>query len=357
MKTILLVDDETQLRSMFALALTRHGYHVIQADSGESGLAMARQYLPDLILTDVNMPHGDGTGLLRNIRQDPELRARQVVLMTGRPDLVPPRRGMEEGADDFLLKPVSLDALISCVEARFRRASISWRVEDEIVTRLKSSMPAQLPHELFTPLAGIIGLVDILRSDLTSMPVAEVTDIHNDIYKSAIRLHRTLRNYLLVLDREPSSSQISSTPLTADQVGKCIRDGVEEDLRHNDDRAPDISIHVDDKCSLIVADEDLQRIVSELLDNACKYSRQGTPIQITVTTDGKLTVTDKGRGMTPEEIVHIGAFQQFDRKKHEQQGLGLGLMLVQKLLEYHGARFQITSQPGEGTQAQVTFKK
>jgi two-component system sensor histidine kinase/response regulator len=148
MKTILIVDDETQLRSMFTLALERHGYRVIQADSGASGLELARQQLPDL----------------RNIRQDPELKGRQVVLMTGRPDLVPLRRAMEEGADDFLLKPVGLDALISCMTARFRRASISWRVEDELLSRLKSSMPPQLPHELFTPLAGIIGLIDLLHA-------------------------------------------------------------------------------------------------------------------------------------------------------------------------------------------------
>src|SRR3984885_11012372 len=106
MKTILLVDDDPQLRSMFGLGLRRGGYHVIEADSGVTGLAMDRQHLPDLILSDINMPGGDGSTLLRDIRQDPALRSKQVVLMTGRPDLVTPRKGMEEGADDFLVKPV-----------------------------------------------------------------------------------------------------------------------------------------------------------------------------------------------------------------------------------------------------------
>jgi two-component system sensor histidine kinase/response regulator len=121
-------------------------------------------------------------------------------------------------------------------------------------------------------------------------------------------------------------------------------------------READVTIQVDDRCSLLISDEDLQRIVSELVDNACKYSRQGTPIQVTVTADGKLTVKDHGRGMTPQEIDRIGVFQQFDRKKHEQQGLGLGLILVQKLTEYHQAQFQMTSHPGEGTEVTVTFK-
>ena len=117
MKTILLVDDDAQLRSMFSLALARKGYHVIEANSGVEGLALARKHLPDLIVSDIGMPGGDGSTLLNEIRRDPELRFRQVVLITGRPDLVTPRQGMENGADDFLVKPVSLTALLSCVEA------------------------------------------------------------------------------------------------------------------------------------------------------------------------------------------------------------------------------------------------
>jgi two-component system, sensor histidine kinase and response regulator len=71
--------------------------------------------------------------------------------------------------------------------------------------------------------------------------------------------------------------------------------------------------------------------------------------------NGRLVVTDRGRGLTAEEIGRIGAFQQFDRKKYEQQGLGLGLVLVQKLAALCKAEFSMTSQPGEGTQVQIAF--
>ena len=152
MKTVLIVDDDRQLRGMFTRALERKGYRTIEADSGPEGLALARKHLPDLILSDIHMPGGDGSTLLRDIRQDPELRSKQVVLMTGRPDLVTPRRGMEDGADDFLLKPVDLQALSNCVEARFKRASVSWRVEDQMLGQLRTLVPPHLPHEFFTPL-------------------------------------------------------------------------------------------------------------------------------------------------------------------------------------------------------------
>jgi signal transduction histidine kinase len=353
MKTILIVDDEAQLRSMYALALSRQGYHVIEADSGATGLALARQHLPELILSDINMPGGDGTTLLHEIRLDPALRSRQVVLMTGRPDLVTPRKGMEEGADDFLVKPVDLKALMNCVEARFSRASISWRVEDDQLAEIRSLVPPQLPHEVFTPLAGIIGLVEILRSDYASLSPAEVVDVHNDIYQSALRLHRTFRNYLLILDFQNISSR-SPTPLLAPiDVGKNIRKGLEEALHHYQ-RHADVTVDVQ-PCALSVKPEDLSLIVEELVDNACKFSRPGTPIEVRLAADGRLTFTDQGRGLTAEEIAHIGAFHQFDRKKNEQQGLGLGLVLVQKLAALYGAAFLIRSDLGKGTWVEIAF--
>ena len=354
MKTILLIDDEEDLRTTFSAALQASGYRVIEADSGVTGLHLARQHLPGVILTDIHMPGGDGSTLLRDIRQDPALRATQVVLMTGRPDLVTPRRGMEDGADDFLVKPVGIKALLSCMEARFSRASISWRVEDQMLARLKSTVPHQLPHEFFTPLAGIIGLMEILRDNQAQMTPAEIGDIHGDVYKSALQLHRTLRNYLLILDLQnaPQDGE-PPAPLAPADVQANIQTGIGEALRLNS-RRDDITVQAE-AVSLAILPGDLARMVEELVDNACKFSRQGTPVTVVLSADRRLTVTDQGRGMSAEEIEHIGAFQQFDRKKHEQQGLGLGLVLVQKSATLCKAEFSISSEPGKGTTVQLAF--
>jgi signal transduction histidine kinase len=356
MKSILLIDDDEQVRRMFGLALRNAGYHVIDADNGVTGLALARQHLPDLILSDVHMPGGDGSTLLRDIRSDPALNAKQVVLMTGRPDLVTPRTGMEEGADDFLSKPVGVKELLRCVNARFRRASINWRVEDQILDRLRSNVPSQLPHEFFTPIAGIIGLVEILRDPNGGLGPAELSDIYEDLFNSASRLHRTLRNYLLILDLDNSANS-SPGPIPAAlskvELERALNEGVGEALRAHK-RREDVTLRIA-PCPLTIKPGDLVYVVEELAHNACKFSRSGTPIEIDLAANGILTVSDKGRGMTEVEISHIGAFQQFDRKKHEQQGLGLGLVLVQKLIAASGAQFSIASNPGEGTTVSIAF--
>jgi signal transduction histidine kinase len=355
MKKILLVDDDEMLRLTFSAALREKDYHVIEADSGSTGLLLARQFLPDLILTDIHMPGGDGSTLLQDIRRDPELRSRQVVLMTGKPELVTPRKGMEDGADDFLLKPVTFDGLLSCVEARFRRASVNWRVEDEILSQIRGSVPSQLPHEVFTPLAGIIGLLEVLRSDCANLQPNEVDDIYADMHHSAFRLHRTLRNYLLLLDTPAATTNPLVGVLPPSRVEESIRLGVKEALRLND-RKGDIAIRVEE-CSLAVKPGELAHIVEELVDNACKFSRQGTRVAVVLGADGELTVADQGRGMTVEEVNRIGFFRQFEHKKYGQQGLGLGLVLVQRLATQYGADFTIDSEPGSGTRVRVAFAR
>jgi len=354
--TILLIDDDPQTRQVFGFALRRHGYQVLEADSGYSGLEMAKKYLPDLILTDVNMPGGDGKALLFHIRQDPELSAKQVILMTGQADLIAPRTAMESGADDFLIKPFTLEALCTCVEARLQRAQIHWRVEDRNLKKLRSSLLATLPHELFTPLAGIMGVSEYLHSHATIISLDEMQQLHSEIYNSGLRLHRTLTNYFRILGLEKESARLNArTLLSKEGVHAAVQAGVDAVLARPGARRT-ISVKVSD-FPVSTHDDDLRTIVEELVDNARKFSSIGTEITVNLDQEGKLSVTNQGRGMTPEEIKQIGAFQQFDRNDHEQHGLGLGLILVQKLAERNGAKLEIKSEPSKTTTVSVAFRE
>jgi two-component system sensor histidine kinase/response regulator len=354
MKTILIVDDDDQQREMLKTMLKDEAYQVVEANSGVAGFLLAQQFLPDLILSDIHMPGGDGSTLLRDIRNDPELRAKQVVLITGRPDLVTPRKGMEEGADDFLVKPVHLASLLACVKARLSRASVNFRVEDKMLAGIRSTIPPNLPHEFFTPMAGIMGLMEILMADKQSLLTADdVEDIHKDIYESALRLNRTLKNYLLILNLKTTAKDPLMFPLLPRQAAERVKAGLAEALRINN-RGADVSVEVGD-CSISVKPDDLSQIVEELVDNACKFSRGGTSVRVSLNAEGQLIVSDEGRGMTTDEIESIGAFRQFDRKQFEQQGLGLGLVLVQNLAAQSEATFKIKSESGRGTQIEVSF--
>lgn len=355
-ETILVIDDDEDILAAFRMALEHEGYQVVTSVSGQDGVKQARRYLPDLILCDVNMPGMDGRSVLESLRLDTQLRDRQIVLMTGDPDAVTQRRGMELGADDFLLKPFSHKELFRCIDARLKRAQVHSRVEDHILANLRAALSATLPHEVFTPLAGMLGLVEVLRGEYDQLQPQEVQQIISDIERSGQRLHRALKNFLSIVELQTSKGGAEpDIRLVAQDTLQQVIQAAARKAATRHDRVRDMSIRCDD-CALAGAEADVAVIVEELVENACSFSCSGSPIEVQLSTHGVLTVTDSGRGMTPAQARHVAAFRQFDRDKHEQQGLGLGLAIVKELAHKCDARISIDSQPGNGTQITVAFR-
>ncbi|MCC5807725.1 MAG: hybrid sensor histidine kinase/response regulator [Opitutales bacterium] len=356
MKTVLVIDDEAAILEICGMALERKGFHVVRARSGGEGLEMAKRHVPDLVLCDINMPGMDGRGVLRTLRDDVELSTAQFVLMTGNPLAVPPRKGMELGADDFLTKPFTVEELLACVEARLRRAHVHWRVEERMMRDLRSTLSTTLPHEFFTPLSGIMGMTEILLSEFGNLDKGETLEILRDIDTSGKRLHRTLSHYFAILELEMDDGT-SEAPrdLGPEEIDKAVHDAVERVCARHE-RRTDISLELRyGKCHAAL--NDLCTILDELIDNACSFSLPGTPVQVCLTDDGVFTIRDEGRGMTPEQTERIGAFRQFDRKRFEQQGLGLGLALTLGLVTRSKGRLSVESAPGEGTTVRLAMNQ
>ena len=122
MKTLLVIDDDESILSIFTMVLQHKGYNVLSAGSGEAGLALARQHHPDLVLTDMNMPGTtSGLDLLKQIKADPELVGMPVVLISGDEEITESHKEAETLADGILIKPVVLDALVRCVESNLTK--------------------------------------------------------------------------------------------------------------------------------------------------------------------------------------------------------------------------------------------
>lgn len=358
MKRILIIDDEEPIRSTLGMILQAGGYETLEADSGESGLALAREHLPDLTFCDVNMPKMDGRAVVRAYRADPDLTTRQIVIITGNPSHTTQRTAMNLGADDYLTKPFTADQVLQCAKTRLKRADIHWRVENQALQDLRGSLHTTLPHEFFTPLVGIVGMSELLIEEAGEISREEVVELAQNIHRSGERLHRTLRNYLriLELDQAPAATVTPVVPLPPAQAESALNRAAQMvAARHK--RTGDLQLNLQ-PCSPVIALDAFELIVEELADNAFGFSRQGTPVKVDLFPENQkviLRVVDQGRGLTPDQIEKIGAFQQFERKRYEQQGLGLGLTLVNRLLDQTGGKLSLASKPGEGTTATVAL--
>lgn len=123
MKTILVIEDQPDMRENIATILDMENYSVLEAANGREGIVTARDEKPDLILCDVMMPELDGHGVLQALRQDRSIAGTPFIFLTARGEKQDQRLGMNLGADDYLTKPVSADDLLSAVSARLERES------------------------------------------------------------------------------------------------------------------------------------------------------------------------------------------------------------------------------------------
>jgi DNA-binding response OmpR family regulator len=115
--TILVADDEEDLRELVTYRLSRSGYNVIGAEDGQKALELAAERTPDLMVLDVMMPKLDGYELTRRVRAEEALRSIPVILLTARSQESDIDRGFEVGADDYLRKPFNPDELVARVRA------------------------------------------------------------------------------------------------------------------------------------------------------------------------------------------------------------------------------------------------
>jgi signal transduction histidine kinase len=362
MKKILVIDDEEWLREMVTMALQQKGFDVVEAGDGASGIEIARQHLPDLILCDVNMEKVDGYLTLSSLRNEPVTASIPFILMTGLADNAGMRHGMELGADDYLPKPFTLEALYAAVDARLKKVQAVRQEAEKKLADLRDNISLMLPHELRTPLNGILAFGEILASDAANLNSQEVAEMGQGIYDSGKRLERLVENFLIYAQIELlgydsqkiGTLQTSVSRLPSEIVASSARREAEKNQRPND-----LQLQLTD-VPVRISPDYLGKIVSELVSNGLKFSPVGTALPVTLSDAGDsvvLKIQDFGRGFQPEHLSRIGAYMQFERKMHEQQGLGLGLAIAKRLIEVHGGSLTVQSQPGHGTTVIVKLLK
>jgi two-component system phosphate regulon response regulator PhoB len=132
-ESILVVDDEEDILRLVEYHLSKEGYHVLRAATGEDGLATARAEMPDLVILDLMLPGLDGLDVCRILKRAPATSGIPIVMLTAKGEDADVVAGLELGADDYIVKPFSPKVLVARVRAALRRSRTAQAGAEERV--------------------------------------------------------------------------------------------------------------------------------------------------------------------------------------------------------------------------------
>ena len=372
--SILVVDDEPNNFDVIETLLSDQDYLLHYAVSGQDAIASLDLFQPDVILLDVMMPGINGIETCRRIKALPQWQPVPIIMVTSLTSKEDLARCIEAGADDFISKPVNSLELRARVKSMLRikqqydQLNILYSLQESTIDVLQnnlnelcSNLAYTLPHELNTPLNGIFGVIGLLVEDYEDMSKEEVHELLTIAQKSLQRLEKLTKRFfqyaqLEMFSNNPKTAETRNALPTKISTQALIKSTAKAKVE-SVDRLGDLVWDIGD-VEVCMSEKDLVFIVEELLENAFKFSESKTPVQIiSQLKDEKfhLTISDQGRGMTEDQIAKMGAFMQFDLKNYQQQGIGLGLKIVKKIIENHRGTFSISSIYKQGTTVEVTL--
>lgn len=351
MKKILLVEDEIELRDNIRLLLESEGYKVTLAENGLDALKVIEKDNPDLIISDIMMPFMNGYELFDTVKEDLKTKIIPFIFLTAKSDKHSIRYGMNLGADDYLTKPFTQEDLLQSVKTRFDKSeALSNRIDE-----IRNNISKYIPHELRTPLVSILGFSEIIVADIDTLEKDDILHMVCNIIFGAKRLHKRIEKFIELIGLE----RIKNNQWVTDNQKSDINESVIKQIILDDniieERKEKIESHIE-VAELKIPDYYLKILISELLENAVKFSEPDKPVIVEGKKTGKfyeLNVKDSGRGMKDYEISHIDAFQQFDREKYQQEGNGLGLAIVKKILDKCSGNIDIQSEKYRFTKVKI----
>ncbi len=254
------------------------------------------------------------------------------------------------------------DLLEQLVATRTMHLKIKSKDLTQRLESLTSNLMQSIPHEVRTPINQILGFSKYLQSIFSQMANDEegVLEIINDIYFSAERLKRLFENYLFHTNLVLISMNLAEIEDLQKKTCYSAQSVIFEtamNMAHNENRQDDIEIDLIDS-PIAMYEVFLVKVIEEIISNSLKFTQAGEKINIKSYIELNkyvLIIKDFGSGMEFDQIQTIGAYIQFNRDKNEQQGLGLGLSIINRIINIYQASWDIKSNLGEFTEIMLVL--
>jgi len=359
--SLLLVDDEEDIRDVLQLPIEDLGYNVLTAENAETALTLFRKEKPALVLTDIKMPGMDGIELLQEIKKDsPET---EVIMITGHGDMSLAIKSLKYEATDFIIKPINVNSLEIAL----------GRAEERIQTRLKLleytrnlEKLIQEKTELQDHLSslgllissvshGIKGLVTrldggiyLLDSGIRKSNPEQITAGRDALQQTAAHIKKLVQDILYYAKERPLNLETVYTEAFLKEIIATIQPRIEG-------KAVTLSSDITQAPDRIVIDPvSMQSALISILENAvdaCEKDASKDIHRVDFIIEKSaghliLTIRDNGIGMDRETREKI--FTLFFSSK-DRRGTGLGLYIANKIITQHQGTIEVESQPGKGS--------
>ncbi len=344
MKKILVVEDELDVRRNLEDLLEAEGFDILSAEDGKEGYEIAIHYEPDLILSDIRMPKMDGLELLKKLQENSKTSIIPFIFLTAKTENTDVRQGMVLGADDYILKPFKITDVLNAINSRLRK---NERYLSE-VKEFKNILIKRVPHELRTPLVSILGLSGIMQDDIDNLSKEEINEMALRINRSGKRLYRRIEKFLTYSEllRENQNNNIGVNKTSNEyEVDPDLVYGKLLQKAEEFGRKADLNIQFE-KRKIKIAEWHFDTVLDELIENSLKYSKKGSQILVIGKSNEDNYVTkiiDNGIGTINFDLNKINTFNQFGKEDNTEEGLGMGLAIVKKIVDLSNGYITIES--------------
>ena len=226
-------------------------------------------------------------------------------------------------------------------------------------------MLLSLPHELRTPLSGIMGFAELLKDGLVPGAVVpgDAREMLDQLLASGSRLEHLATNMVLHLHLElarhaPDQRRqfVDAGPASADDHTAAVA----RRLAQAANRAADLGWLSPGPRAAAIAPHFLEKILEEVIGNAFKFSAAGARVEILLSgreAAMEWLISDRGLGVEPAEAAGMAPYRQWQREKREQQGLGLGFAIARQLAEFNGGSLELAPREGGGSVARLCLPR
>lgn len=353
---LLVVDDEVRLMNALRDTLRDEGYEVLGVTTGAEALSALRTTPYDLLLTDLTMPEMDGIALLTAALEiDPQLVG---VVITGHGTISTAVAAMKSGAFDYVLKPFKLSAILPVItralavrKLRRQNAELQTRITErttdlEMANEELEAFTSSISHDLRSPLRTIGGLANVALEESGSL-IPEKSQKHlQTVISMAAQMSQLVDDLL-------KFSRFNRQPLTKQPVvmSRLVEDVIRE-LRLATAGEP-VQIEVGALPNCHADPALLRQVLINLLSNALKFSRGKASRTVEIgslkeTAETVYFVRDNGAGFDMRYAQKLFAIFQRMHRPEEFEGTGVGLSIVQRIVQRHGGRIWAEAEVNKG---------